>query len=146
MGNQGHAGDGWRRAYEIVKIGRIGDVVEFHTWTNRPIWPQGGNRPPKDWETAAPKNLDWEAWIGPAPMRPYAAYPDAELSAKQRKRGTGVYHPHNWRGFVDFGSRRSGDMACHTTDGIYAIMKPGYAETGEPLFQTGPVTDQWQEA
>ncbi len=35
-------------------------------------------------------------------------------------------------------------MACHTTDGIYAIMKPGYAETGEPLFQTGPVTDQWQ--
>ena len=55
MGNQGHAGDGWRRAYEIVKAGAIGDIVEFHTWTNRPIWPQGGGRPPKDWESARPE-------------------------------------------------------------------------------------------
>ncbi len=64
MGNQGHAGDGWRRAYEIVKAGAMGDIVEFHTWTNRPIWPQGGNRPPKDWETAGSEEsglggLDW---------------------------------------------------------------------------------------
>jgi predicted dehydrogenase len=145
MGNQGHAGDGWRRAYEIVKSGVLGDIVEFHTWTNRPIWPQGGGRPPQAWEKPAPANLDWDAWIGPAPLRPYAAYPDDKLTDKQRKRGPGVYHPHNWRAFVDFGSGALGDMACHTTDGIYSIMKPGYAETGEPLFQSTPVTDQWQQ-
>ena len=45
MGNQGHAGNGWRLAYEFIKAGAIGDVLEFHTWTNRPIWPQGGDRP-----------------------------------------------------------------------------------------------------
>ena len=45
MGNQGHAGQGWRIAYEFIKGGAIGDVLEFHTWTNRPIWPQGGDRP-----------------------------------------------------------------------------------------------------
>jgi hypothetical protein len=44
---------------------------------------------------------------------------------------------------VDFGSGALGDMACHTTDGIYAIMNPGYAETAEPIRMTGPVTDQW---
>jgi hypothetical protein len=55
----------------------------------------------------------------------------------------GVYHPFAWRGFVDFGSGALGDMACHTTDGIYAIMEPGYAATAEPIFMTGPCKDQF---
>jgi hypothetical protein len=126
MGNQGHGEAGWRLAYEYVKAGAVGDVVEFHTWTNRPIWPQGGDRP--EGSDPVPDTLDWEAWIGAAPMRPY----------KEK-----VYHPFNWRGFVDFGSGALGDMACHTTDGIYAIMNPGYAATAEPIVMTGPVKDQW---
>ncbi|MHC4889851.1 MAG: Gfo/Idh/MocA family protein [Planctomycetota bacterium] len=126
MGNQGHAGNGWRTAYEYVKAGAIGDIKEFHTWTNRPVWPQGGDRP--EGSDPIPDTLDWEAWIGPAPMRPYKK---------------GVYHSFNWRGFVDFGSGALGDMACHTTDGIYSIMNPGYAATAEPFIMTGPVKDQW---
>jgi len=126
MGNQGHAGDGWRTAYEYVKAGAIGDIKEFHTWTNRPIWPQGGDRP--DGSDPIPDTMNWEAWIGPAAMRPYK---------------NDVYHPFKWRGFVDFGSGALGDMACHTTDGIYAIMSPGYAATAEPIIMTGPVKDQW---
>jgi hypothetical protein len=126
MGNQGHAGNGWRTAYEYVKAGAVGDITEFHTWTNRPIWPQGGDRP--EGSDPVPDTLDWEAWIGPASMRPFKK---------------GVYHPFAWRGFVDFGSGALGDMACHTTDGIYAIMKPGYAATAEPIVMTGPVKDQW---
>ena len=126
MGNQGHGGDGWRRAYEYVKAGAVGEIKEFHTWTNRPVWPQGGDRPAGS--DPIPETLDWDAWIGPAKMRPYKK---------------GVYHSFNWRGFVDFGSGALGDMACHTTDGIYAIMKPGYAATAEPIIMTGPVKDQW---
>ncbi len=126
MGNQGHGGNGWRLAYEYVKGGAVGDIVEFHTWTNRPIWPQGGDRP--EGSDPIPDTLDWEAWIGPAAMRPY-------------KKDT--YHSFKWRGFVDFGSGALGDMACHTTDGIYAIMKPGYAATAEPIIMTAPVKDMW---
>ena len=126
MGNQGHGGNGWRLAYEYVKGGAVGEIKEFHTWTNRPIWPQGGDRP--EGSDPIPDNLDWDAWIGPALMRPYKK---------------GVYHSFKWRGFVDFGSGALGDMACHTTDGIYAIMKPGYAATAEPIVMTGPVKDQW---
>ncbi len=126
MGNQGHAGNGWRTAYEYVKAGAIGDIKEFHTWTNRPVWPQGGDRP--DGSDPIPNTLDWEAWIGPAAMRPYKK---------------GLYHSFNWRGFVDFGSGALGDMACHTTDGIYSIMNPGYAATAEPIIMTGPVKDQF---
>jgi predicted dehydrogenase len=134
MGNQGHAGNGWRLAYEYVKAGAIGDIKEFHTWTNRPIWPQGGDRP--EGSDPVPETLDWEAWIGSAPMRPFADHP------KDRS-GRGPYHPFNWRGVVDFGSGALGDMACHTTDGIYAIMNPGYAATAEPFIMTGPVKDQF---
>ena len=126
MGNQGHGENGWRLAYEYVKGGAIGDIKEFHTWTNRPVWPQGGDRPAGS--DSIPANLDWDAWIGPAKMRPYK---------------NGVYHSFKWRGFVDFGSGALGDMACHTTDGIYAIMNPGYAATAEPITMTGPVKDQW---
>jgi predicted dehydrogenase len=135
MGNQGHGGDGWRRAYELVKAGAVGDIEEFHTWTNRPIWPQGGDRP--SGSSAIPVTLDWNAWIGPAPMRPFVGPKDGD------RRGRGPYHPFNWRGVVDFGSGALGDMACHTTDGIYSIMKPGYAATAEPIVMTGPVKDQW---
>ncbi len=144
MGNQGHAGEGWRRAYEFVKAGALGDITEFHTWTNRPIWPQGGDRP--TWTSPVPDTLDWESWIGAAPMRPFAG-PQEGAGAGGRGRGDvrGPYHPFNWRGFVDFGSGALGDMACHTTDGIYAIMNPGYAATAEPVAMTGSVKDQWQK-
>ena len=133
MGNQGHAGGGWRKAYEYIKGGAIGDVLEFHTWTNRPIWPQGNGRP--DYTTPVPEHLDWEAWIGAAPMRPFAGPVSGQ--------GRGPYHSFNWRGFVDFGSGALGDMACHQTDGIYAIMEPGYAATAEPIEMNGSVGDQW---
>jgi len=125
MGNQGHAGNGWRLAYEFVKAGAVGDIKEFHTWTNRPVWPQGGDRPKGS--DPVPDSLDWNSWIGPAPMRSYKK---------------GVY-PFAWRGFVDFGSGALGDMACHTTDGIYSIMRPGYAASAEPLMMTGPCKDQY---
>jgi predicted dehydrogenase len=125
MGNQGHAGNGWRLAYEFVKAGAVGDIKEFHTWTNRPVWPQGGDNPKKVDEV--PGHLDWDSWIGPAPTRHY----------------TNNVYPFKWRGFVDFGSGALGDMACHTTDGIYSIMRPGYASSAEPLMMTGPCKGQF---
>ena len=135
MGNQGHSQNGWRLAYEYVKAGAVGEIKEFHTWTNRPVWPQGGDRP--TYTSPVPDTLDWESWIGAAPMRPFAGPKDGS------KRGRGPYHPFNWRGVVDFGSGALGDMACHTTDGIYSLMKPGYAATAEPIIMTGPVKDQY---
>ena len=95
MGNQGTAGDSLRRAAAFIKSGALGAVKEVHVWTNRPVWPQGGGRPE---EKPVPANLDWDCWLGPAPLRPYAA----------------GYHPFAWRGFWDFGSGALGDMACHT--------------------------------
>ncbi len=95
MGNQGTANSNLRKSAAIVQSGALGKVTEVHVWTNRPIWPQGGPRPDAK---PVPEFLDWEDWIGPAPMRPYAD----------------GYHPFAWRGWWDFGTGALGDMACHT--------------------------------
>jgi hypothetical protein len=123
MGNQGTSEDGLREAVEVVRSGAIGDVEEVHIWSNRPIWPQGIGRP--EGEDPIPDELDWDAWIGPAPMRPYKE---------------GVYHSFKWRGWVDFGTGALGDMACHTTNmpvmalklwdpiAVTAVRNPGIFE------------------
>ncbi len=100
MGNQGTSENGLRSAVEVIRSGAIGDVSEVHVWTDRPIWPQGKGRP--DREDSVPSTLNWDGWIGPAPMRPYV--------------GAGTYHRFNWRGWLDFGTGALGDMACHTTN------------------------------
>jgi len=45
MGNQGTAESPVRKTAAIVRSGVLGPVKEVHVWTNRPIWPQGGERP-----------------------------------------------------------------------------------------------------
>ena len=72
MGNQGHSYDSTRRLVELVQAGTIGEVRDVHVWTDRPIWPQGMERPKET--PPVPDHLDWDLWIGPAPMRPY--HPD----------------------------------------------------------------------
>lgn len=73
MGNQGSAADGLRRGVETIQDGLIGQVHEVHVWTNRPIWPQAMDRPTG--EDPVPATLDWDVWIGAAPMRPYVGRP-----------------------------------------------------------------------
>ncbi|HEY2328992.1 MAG TPA: Gfo/Idh/MocA family oxidoreductase [Verrucomicrobiae bacterium] len=109
MGNQGSAADGLRRAIECIQSGIIGQVHEVHIWTNRPVWPQGMGRP--EGEDPIPETLDWNEWIGPAPMRPFKK---------------GVYHDWNWRGWQDFGTGALGDMACHTVNMPFRSLNLGY--------------------
>jgi predicted dehydrogenase len=128
MGNQGHALEGWRLIYEWYHSGALGDVTEVHTWTNRPgrFWPQGMERP--EGEDPVPANLDWDVWLGPAPVRPYKG-PD-------KPDENGPYHPFNWRGWWDFGCGALGDMACHTMDCLFAALDPGYCTAVEPVAMT----------
>jgi len=116
MGNQGSSEHGLRRAVEVIQAGVIGKPLELHIWSNRPIWPQGLDRPKG--EDPVPANLDWDLWLGPAQKRPY------KLAADKR----GVYAPFKWRGWYDFGTGALGDMACHTVNMPFRALKLGYPD------------------
>src|SRR5438552_6087283 len=145
MGNQGSAGEGLRRAVEVIQAALIGKALELHVWSNRPIWPQGIDRPPG--EDPVPPTLDWDLWIGPAPMRPYKENPPTEDSQGRRRR-SGVYHPFAWRGWKDFGTGALGDMACHAVNMPFRALKLGYPnvveceETSELHQETYPKTSR----
>lgn len=108
MGNQGHAGEGNRLICEWIWDGAIGPVRKVYAWTNRPIWPQGIQRPRE--EPPQPSSMDWDLWLGPAPQRPY--HP--------------AYAPFKWRGWWDFGTGALGDMGCHILDSPFWALKLGH--------------------
>jgi predicted dehydrogenase len=126
MGNHGHSNHNMRRIIEIIQSGAIGNVTDVHCWTNRPIWPQGIERPTDT--PPCPDTINWDVWLGPAPERPY--HP--------------AYHPFKWRGWWDFGTGALGDMACHIMDAPFWSLKFGYpvsveAEGAEPKMpETAP--------
>ncbi len=129
MGNQGHTGDGMRIMREWVEAGVIGTVREVHYWTNRPIWPQGLDRPTQAHNV--PPTMDWNLWLGPAPERPYSP----------------AYAPFNWRGWWDFGTGALGDMACHGMDAAFWALDLGLPtrvtpETSKLYAETAPKTSR----
>ena len=92
MGNQGHSHPDSRRLVELIQGGVLGQVKEVHVWTDRPIWPQGIDRPTG--QASTPGTLNWQLWLGPAANRPYQ--PD--------------YAPFKWRGFWDL--QASPECSC----------------------------------
>ena len=141
MGNQGHSTDDARLVNEYIQSGAIGEVREVHIWTNRPYayWPQGIPRPAPAkggemrWNLAGvmdklaaamdatphpmPDKLAWDLFLGPSPVVEY--HP--------------VYHPFNWRGWVDWGVGAIGDMGAHLIDHAYWALDLGYPTTIETL-------------
>ncbi|MCL2726889.1 MAG: Gfo/Idh/MocA family oxidoreductase [Bacteroidales bacterium] len=108
MGNQGASGPGVRKVCEWIWNGEIGEVRKVEAFTDRPIWPQGLNRPEK--VEKVPPTMNWDAFIGPAQFRPFNQ----------------IYTPWNFRGWWDFGTGALGDMACHILHPVFKGLKLGY--------------------
>ncbi len=101
---------------EWVRSGAIGKVREVHVWSDRPIWPQGLQRPARP--EPVPASLDWNLWLGPAPHRPYHS----------------AYHPFRFRGWWDFGTGALGDMGCHTLHVIVRALELGHPTSVEATW------------
>ncbi|MDD4489065.1 MAG: Gfo/Idh/MocA family oxidoreductase [Paludibacter sp.] len=108
MGNQGASGEGVRQICDWIWNGEIGEITKVEAFTDRPIWPQGLERPEK--VDKIPNTMDWDLFIGPAPMRPF----------------NHIYTPWNFRGWWDFGTGALGDMACHILHPVFKGLKLGY--------------------
>ncbi len=113
------------RTCELIAAGAIGTVREVHIWSNRPLWPQGMERP--EGQEPVPDTFDWDLWLGPAPLRPFVAeWPEGHYALRQvksnRKPRRAVYHPWNFRGWWDFGTGALGDMGCHHINTPYRAL------------------------
>ncbi len=121
MGIQGHSSAEARKICEWVQGGVIGPVREVAAWSSICYYPWGhaywssplGARPSET--PPVPPKLDWDLWIGPAPMRPY--HP--------------TYHPLTWRSWLDFGCSMMGDRGVHTLDPVFWALKLGAPDTIE---------------
>ncbi|MEK6236041.1 MAG: Gfo/Idh/MocA family oxidoreductase, partial [Planctomycetales bacterium] len=108
MGNQHHSGSPYRTLVHMIQDGVLGKIKEAHAWSNRPIWPQGIDRPAGS--HAVPKGFNWDLWLGVAAERPYVKE---------------TYHPFKWRGWYDFGAGALGDMGCHIIDPVVWALELG---------------------
>jgi predicted dehydrogenase len=61
-------------------------------------------------DTAPPEYLDWDAYTGPAPLRPYNK----------------IVHPRGWRAFMEYGNGIVGDMCIHMLDMTRWMMNLGW--------------------
>lgn len=95
-GNQGCSTEGFRRSFEVIQSGLLGEITEVHVWHPAHSWPNGVDRPATS--DPIPEGLDWKFWLGLAPERPY---------------NNEIYHPGKWRGWYDFGGGSLADFCCH---------------------------------
>lgn len=146
MGNQGHSGAESRTTVEYIQQGAIGDVTDVHVWTNRPLgyWPQGLPRPNAGAMTTGTSGQP-PAWNGPGVERRLAAamagnYPvpdklnwDLFLGVAPHVDYHPIYHPFNWRGWVDWGQGALGDMGAHLIDFPFWALELGMPTSIETI-------------
>jgi predicted dehydrogenase len=90
-------------ARTLVQEGKLGTIGHVE------IYSYGGGQATAALPTPVPDTLDWNFWIGPAPMMPYS--PDIQR---------------NWRQFMEFGNGTIGDMGIHMFDMVRWFMGLGW--------------------
>ncbi len=106
MGNQGSGTGGHQTLAEWIDAGAIGKVKEAYAW--HVFASRFGGSMPKPEPQPVPEGFDWDAWLGPAPARPFNS----------------VYRP--WHGWCDFGTGSLGGWGPHMMDAVYYGLHLGH--------------------
>ncbi len=134
VGTQQRSGKHYRKAKELLAAGYIGQIVSTRGGSFRNVIP-GFGAPP---DSAAPNDLEYDMWLGPAPRRPY-----------NPKRS--IYH---FRWFWDYSGGQMTNLGAHELDivhwamnvkGPFAVSSSGgrvaLGKTGEDNGETPDVQD-----
>ncbi len=94
------------QAREFIRSGKVGQIGMVRCFVNA-----GGSGPEKPLPTVpVPPGLDWDAWCGPAPLRPFNSGAD--------NRGI---HPRGFRQYLDYANGTLGDWGIHWFDQVLWI-------------------------
>lgn len=106
---------------EFIRSGKVGKIGMIRAFVH---YGGGPERPRKNIEP--PKELDWDMWCGPAPLRPYNGDPNNPWS--------GGIHPRGFRNYLDYANGTLGDWGIHWMDQILWIMEEKYPKI---VYSTG---------
>jgi predicted dehydrogenase len=95
VGTQNRSVEHMREAIEYLKTGKLGKICEINCWMCQ-VRPSIGN--PRDCDP--PATVDYDAWLGPAPKRPF---------------NENRFH-YKWRFFWDYGNTELGNQGVHGLD------------------------------
>ncbi|MEW5975897.1 MAG: Gfo/Idh/MocA family oxidoreductase [Acidobacteriota bacterium] len=102
VGTQRRSIEHFRTAAEYVASGQLGKICMIKAWMCQ-VRASIGNPP----DCAAPPQVDYDAWLGPAPSRPF---------------NPNRFH-YNWRFFWDYGNSELGNQGIHMLDlAMWAIQ------------------------
>jgi predicted dehydrogenase len=101
VGTQQRSGAHYQRARELIRGGRLGQLVSVQCSYSRNVSPGFGNPP----DGAPPAELDYEMWLGPAPKRPYNP-------------NRAIYH---FRWFWDYSGGQMTNLGAHSLDTVHWI-------------------------
>lgn len=124
QGTQMHATENYRRVVELVKSGCLGAVKEAHVWDDR-VGP-GGDYPVAE---TPPDCLDWDLWVGPAPMRPYSS----QIVPRE-----GSWNCLKWNWVWDFANGTVSDMGSHLIDMAWWALDLDFPTTCEAQADPWP--------
>jgi len=108
-GTQQRSGKHFQQVAELVKGGRIGKVTQVRTWNFGNESPEGIGFAA---DTAAPADLDWDMWLGPAPQRPFNAH----------RFGVDPVRWSSFRWFWDYAGGMMTDWGVHWLDIVQLVM------------------------
>lgn len=100
VGTQQRSGAHFQEAVKRVRDGELGKVTFCRAWYHENLWPKGIGNPPDE---NPPSDLDWDRWLGPAPMVPY-------------NKNRCIY---NFRWFWDYSGGKMTDWGTHLIDIIH---------------------------
>jgi len=108
VGSQQRSGQHFKDAKEFIDSGALGKIGFCRAWitNNRQVIP----RIP---DSAPPKSLDYDMWIGPAPYRPY---------------NENRVH-YNWRFIKDYGTGETANWGAHMLDVVRWYMDIGFPKS-----------------
>ena len=112
MGTQGRSGLHHRRAIDYIASGKLGKVRFAKAWESSRQGPVG---PVPDSEP--PSSVDYNNWLGPAPVRPFNRF---------------RFHG-NWRWFFDYGTGDLGNDGVHRLDIARWALETAVAAQGETI-------------
>jgi predicted dehydrogenase len=110
---------------EFIRSGKVGDIGMVRCFVHYGGGPERA-RP----NIAVPKELDWDMWCGPAPLRPFNGGDPRENSGASR----GGIHPRGFRNYLDYANGTLGDWGIHWLDQILWITGEKYPKR---IFSSG---------